>query len=94
MVVISWYAIANAMRYFHNWRYRYAKEKKRRYFLVYPEQDYFTSLKHNAEVELPVEDYSPVSTPANQNANDFLSDCPFLFTAESVMENPAKSKTR
>ena len=69
-------------------------EEKEDTFLFILEQDYFTSLKHNAEVELPVEDHSPVSTPANQNANDFLSDCPFPFTAESVMENPAKSKNK
>lgn len=70
------------------------RKEKEDTFLFILEQDYFTSLKHNAEVELPVEDYSPVSTPANQNANDFLSDCPFPFTAESVMENPAKSKNK
>lgn len=70
------------------------RKEKEDTFLFILEQDYFTSLKHNAEVELPVEDHSPVSTPANQNANDFLSDCPFPFTAESVMENPAKSKNK
>lgn len=47
------------------------RKEKEDTFLFILEQDYFTSLKHNAEVELPVEDHSPVSTPANQNANDF-----------------------